>query len=306
MFEVNGGIITNPQSLEVNAVHHCNLACRGCSHLSPVLPRKVLDPVELESSLSVLARFYHAAKCKIVGGEPLMHPQLPEVLRAIRRSGVVDKIQVCTNGLLLPRMPLMFWELVDEVCVSNYPGRSLEMATYPSLNALSREHGVDFQVEFFDYFRVAYSEIGTHSEPLVRRIYNTCKMVHLWHCHTVYEGYFFKCPQSVFIDRVLQPGVASWMQHGIAIRDTNEFQGALLDYLNSPHPLGACRHCLAMTGRRIPHEQISRSDWRRPQDVRTEELVDLEFLTQLEDDIEADEGCVRSTCPMPPTESTQP
>jgi hypothetical protein len=32
---------------EVDIVEHCNLACRSCSHLSPVLPCYEVAPVDL-------------------------------------------------------------------------------------------------------------------------------------------------------------------------------------------------------------------------------------------------------------------
>jgi hypothetical protein len=28
----------------VNVLDHCNLSCRACNHVSPVLPRRLLEP----------------------------------------------------------------------------------------------------------------------------------------------------------------------------------------------------------------------------------------------------------------------
>lgn len=296
-FQVSDGKIENPESLEINVAHHCNLSCRACSHLSPILPRTLADPEEVHASLSVLAKSYHAAGCKLLGGEPLLHPALLEIADAVRATGIADKILVCTNGLLLPRMSPAFWDKVDAVLVSHYPGGALDSAEYPRLSDLAREHGTDFQVYYFDHFRESYSETGTHSPGLAQRIYNACKIAHLWSCHTVHQGYFFKCPQSAFLELVLD--AEERRLDGLRIEDSPAFREALLAYLNAAAPLRSCSRCLGTVGQRFEHEQTRRRDWRGSQDRSTEELVDPEYLALSELDIEADDGCVRQSCPVP-------
>jgi hypothetical protein len=58
------------QALEVNAVHHCNLACVCCSHASPVAPRQLADPVRTGHDLAGLAGVVAVDHIKVVGSEP--------------------------------------------------------------------------------------------------------------------------------------------------------------------------------------------------------------------------------------------
>src|ERR1700722_2740755 len=102
------GVIQAPQ-LELNVVEHCNLSCRSCSHLSPVMPKRRIETGSLEHDLTVLGRYYHATWLKLVGGEPLLHPNVADLADEIRRSGVADGIYLTTNGVLLPRMGPEFW-----------------------------------------------------------------------------------------------------------------------------------------------------------------------------------------------------
>lgn len=299
VFQVSNGKIENPESLEINVAHHCNLSCRACSHLSPVFHRSLADPDEVHASLSILAKSYHAAGCKLLGGEPLLHPALLEIIDAVRATGIADRIQVCTNGLLLPRMSSEFWDKVDMVLVSHYPGGALDDAEYPRMSALAREHGTDFQVYYFDHFRESYSETGTCSPELAQRIYNACKIAHLWSCHTVHQGYFFKCPQSAFLELVIDSGNDARRLDGLLIEDSKAFREALLAYLNGTAPLRSCFRCLGTVGQRFAHEQTQRRVWRDQQGRPTEELVDPEYLALSEIDIEADDGCVRPSCPLP-------
>ena len=119
-YRIKEGRILN-RTCEINIVEHCNLRCRACTHLSPVLPKHFVDPGALCADLTALARSYHADVLKILGGEPLLHPNLPDVMRAARESQVADKLEIWTNGLLLPRMERVVWEMVDGVRISLYP-----------------------------------------------------------------------------------------------------------------------------------------------------------------------------------------
>src|SRR5690242_1559574 len=71
---------------EVAIVDHCNLACRACSHLSPILPRHELTAEALERDLSRLWRHYESAWVALLGGEPLLHRDLVGVIEAAHRA----------------------------------------------------------------------------------------------------------------------------------------------------------------------------------------------------------------------------
>jgi hypothetical protein len=290
------GRVINPEGLELNATLHCNLRCRSCSHLSPLFKRSATDPVATHDTLTTLARSYHASFTKILGGEPLLHPDLPGLIEAVRTSRVSDTILVCTNGVLLPRAPDAFWQSVDAVEVSMYPGRTLPTDELRRLHAVAREHGVDMTVNFYGHFRIAYAEGGTTSAPLVRQIFDTCKVAHLWLAHTVHDGWLFRCPQSVFIPEQLEGARWEAREDAIAIEDGPGFVDRLFAFLTSTAPLRACRNCLGSVGTLHPHSQPERREWR--QRTTTEEAVDYAFLTRAERDITIDDGCEQPYCPV--------
>src|SRR5262249_61796270 len=65
------------------------------------------------------------AVLRVLGGEPLMHPNLLDIMMAVRESHIAEKIEITTNGVLLPRLERRFWEMVDSVRISLCPGHSL-------------------------------------------------------------------------------------------------------------------------------------------------------------------------------------
>jgi organic radical activating enzyme len=292
------GRLFNPEAVEINAVEHCNLRCVGCSHLSPVMRKREADPRAVHRDLVALARVYRAAVCKIVGGEPLLHRDLPTLLDAVRDSAVAARLRVCTNGLLLERMDRSFWSRIDEVEVSIYPGEALSAEAYRRIARTAADHGA--AISFFRYaaFRLPYPEQRLGDGRLIRRIYATCKIVHTWLCHNVHDGYFYKCPQAVFVNKLEPDGEARAHRDGVALVGGDDLAARLADYLGSPWPLATCARCLGTVGRAVAHAQTPRRDWRTPQSGDPRDLVDLDFLAAVEADIDADDGSVRPWDPF--------
>jgi organic radical activating enzyme len=271
-YRLKGGRILN-RTCEVNIAEHCNLRCRSCTHLSPVLPKHFVDPGTLSADLTTLARSYHVNVVKILGGEPLLHPNLPDVLMAARESQVAEKLEIWTNGLLLPRMEPRAWEAVDSIRISLYPGRSLKQHQLDRCIDLAHRYNVPIRYKRYQAFQESFSEQGTDDPSLVKRIYATCNEAHRWRCHTVANGWFFKCPQSYFIPKGMSLGQDATYRNGIKIDDSPEFRDRLLSYLTSPEPLPACGNCLGSAGKWFGHEQVRREEFRPAQCRPTEDLI---------------------------------
>lgn len=88
-----------PIIVEVEPLFACNLACNGCG--------KIQHPTDvLRQRLSVDAVVAAVEECRapmvsIAGGEPLLHPQIDEMVQALLDRG--RYVYLCTNALLLNR-----------------------------------------------------------------------------------------------------------------------------------------------------------------------------------------------------------
>jgi len=87
-----------PLLAQVVVTRRCNLACGYCNEYDDHSP-----PVPLKD---LLARVDHLAKLKtasitFTGGEPLLHPELDQVIRAARKHGMI--VTMITNGFKLTR-----------------------------------------------------------------------------------------------------------------------------------------------------------------------------------------------------------
>jgi hypothetical protein len=98
-----------PFSLTDNAISwlevttECNLDCKGCYRdTESAEGHKTLD--EISAELDVFQRERNSDSMSIAGGDPLVHPQIVEIVRMIRRRGWKPVLN--TNGLALNRKRL--------------------------------------------------------------------------------------------------------------------------------------------------------------------------------------------------------
>src|SRR5580700_6014244 len=86
----------HPVLAHIIPMRRCNLSCAYCNEYD-----KVSDPVptaEMLRRIDLLAKL-GTGIITISGGEPLLHPELDEIIRAIRNQGAIATI--ITNGYLL-------------------------------------------------------------------------------------------------------------------------------------------------------------------------------------------------------------
>lgn len=286
---VNGKI--HSEACELSITEHCNFTCRSCSHLSPITSKHKLDPKTVETDLSLLARHYQVDHVRLVGGEPFLHPQLSDIITAVRCSGITKRIRIITNGSFPQRITPKVWAETDEIHFSIYPGKEPPTSVLERLKEQAIEYNTELVIKRFEKFRESYSEIGTTEDLLVKRIYQSCQIAHIWRCHTVRNGFFYRCPQSIFIPSVAGSSEPH-LEDKLAITDDTLFGAKLLAFLEQPTPLKACRNCLGSVGKIFDHSQISRSHWRKLQMFCTEEMIDYDFLTKLEEiDPDYDNDC---------------
>src|SRR5436305_10022292 len=88
-----------PILVELEPLFACNLKCAGCGKIAqPASLLKQRMPVEQAVGAVEEAG---APMVSIAGGEPLMHPQIDEIVRQLLDRNKI--VFLCTNALLLPK-----------------------------------------------------------------------------------------------------------------------------------------------------------------------------------------------------------
>ena len=89
--------------LEIDICKGCNLRCEHCSHLSPY--RSGYVPVaELVEWFTYWNEKIVPEEVNLLGGEPLLHPKLDEVILESKRIWNRSLLRLVSNGLLFPRV----------------------------------------------------------------------------------------------------------------------------------------------------------------------------------------------------------
>ncbi len=93
-----------PLLVEIEPLFACNLECAGCGKIQypPEVLRKRLSVEQVLSAMEECG----APMASIAGGEPLMHPEIDEMVRRLLGRGTI--VFLCTNALLLEKKMHLF------------------------------------------------------------------------------------------------------------------------------------------------------------------------------------------------------
>lgn len=288
IYGISEGFKLQVSNYQIDIVRHCNLSCRACGHFSPYAPHRFLTISNIDEDLTRLAQWSHANILYLMGGEPLLHPDILEIIQHAKDSHLADKVVVVTNGLLLDKMPQAFWGELDELVLSQYP----ETTKFLSSNlyhyqVLATIHQTGFQIWYHRSFREVLARESTEDSVIVERIYATCQNAHVGRCVTIKDGRIYRCPQAAFMSNVLLSKLfSSPSSDYVLIGTTRHFAEELQAYLMSFRPLSACRFCLGSVGRCLPHQQVRKESLNRS----IESVLDYKFLSRLEVDPGASAG----------------
>ncbi|MBM3788612.1 MAG: adenosyl-hopene transferase HpnH [Acidobacteria bacterium] len=127
-----------PLVLMLEPLFRCNLACAGCGKIQ--YPAHILKDHLTPEECFRAAEECGAPTVAIPGGEPLLHPQMPEIV-----AGLVARrkyVYMCTNALLLK-------EKLDQFTPSKYLSFSVHMDGQREHHdfAVCREGGYDIALE---------------------------------------------------------------------------------------------------------------------------------------------------------------
>ena len=112
--------------LEYEVTHHCNLNCRACSHFSPLTEKKFGDFEQFSRDLEQIhSMIDYIGEIQLLGGEPLLNPDLYRFVQEARRIYPYAQINVVTNGILLMSVD----EQLKEAMKST--GAAFRVSVYP-------------------------------------------------------------------------------------------------------------------------------------------------------------------------------
>jgi len=120
----NNGLTLN--YLETHLCDHCNLKCKGCGHNCDEIKDEIFADInQYEKDINELSKKIKIRKIRLLGGEPLLHPEVEKFISATRKAFPKSSIHIVTNGILIPSMKEDFWETCRKckakIDITQYP-----------------------------------------------------------------------------------------------------------------------------------------------------------------------------------------
>jgi MoaA/NifB/PqqE/SkfB family radical SAM enzyme len=126
-----GNIIKNRKRerlrFDVHIAEYCNINCKGCEHFSPLAPKTFIDAGKYEKDCKMIAELSGGKidDIALLGGEPLLNPQIIDIVKISRSYFPQTIIKIITNGTLLGKQPDEFWDCCRindiTIAISVYP-----------------------------------------------------------------------------------------------------------------------------------------------------------------------------------------
>ena len=91
------------KQFDVNLADHCNLKCKGCLRFSNLVETPMFSDYDsmIKDWKRIKELFWGVERLKLMGGEPLLNPELGKYIQAAREIFPDADIMVTTNALLI-------------------------------------------------------------------------------------------------------------------------------------------------------------------------------------------------------------
>lgn len=228
------------RTLETNIVDYCNLNCRGCSHFSNLFENGEKIPFDTFCrDLRQIAEHLSVFQFNMLGGEALLDEQITEYIKFARQTLPHSKIQLITNGLLIPKQPEAFFICCREnnirIIVSEY--RPTALLKDKILEILQEN-----QISFFvrrnrDDFGKNIDLTGTADK------YEAVTRCRESKCQFFRNGKLYKCPFEALGNQLFEHYHLDIRFHGGIDIYEDHLDWVKLAEMLSDHPVDACRYC---------------------------------------------------------------
>ena len=256
-------------TLDVLLAHGCNLKCEYCFLINPFRTGVVSKEMLVDSFTKWIPKIF-PQRIIFTGGEPLLNPEVAEIVTTVRHYWQQSRCEIWTNGCLLPRVSddtlRIFEKQNTAVCISQH----LDTEEYRSILAQSLERLKQFNIPcvVFESFRDWRNDrcvdtdgvpVPNQSDPAIAYRHCTAKR-----CTVMFGDYLYRCNCLAHLTHAVQEGAAEPAWNRILTHKPVSFESSpqeIRDYLCGG-PMPECSVC-PETREIVESKQLSMEDVQR-------------------------------------------
>ncbi|MDE7244674.1 MAG: radical SAM protein [Oscillospiraceae bacterium] len=256
----------------LNITTKCSLRCRDCSLFIPYVssPCNYCADDILSDLNKVIDSLQYVRIVNFYGGEPLLHPDLAQMIRSLKKEQRIDRISIISNGTIIPNKEVLL-AMADEerfmVRLSDYKEHSPKI---PEITACLEQYGIKYEIANYTYWD-KQSKIGftghTKEELTAKfRLCTSCNVLFLINR----KGYLCSTGSAV----CNMGGFPYSPSNFIDLLDTENFSEKLINFITRPRNgeyMDACKYCSG--------NHCVQFEEKVPVAVQTKELLKFPSLT---------------------------
>ena len=179
--------------LEIPITTKCSLKCKHCSNLIPCYknPHDYDLNMLIKSINAFLECINKIVYIRVLGGEPFISKNLYDVLKTLLDSNKIYRIEIVTNGTIIPNDKKLIKLLKDKriiVSISQYP-----IVDYNKLVDFLKDNNIGYRIDKMNFWMDYGKPIKHHkTKKELTRQYTICSHV----CKSLVNGEFHLCPRS--------------------------------------------------------------------------------------------------------------
>lgn len=221
--------------VETMVTQVCNLSCSGCTNYSDLIHQGYVTWQQGRRDISKWMERVELPDFGIIGGEPLVNPEIEDWIIGIRDLLPNTQIRFTTNGLLLHKYPdiiKLFEQVgncvfkitvhVDDQLVNNEIQKILDLYNWEpveefGIKRFRTKNNLRFQIKQPDVFYRAHlneyhNMMPHHSDP--QAAFKLCSQQT---CPLLHHGKIYKCSSNGLLSETLErfkyPNIQEWSQY---------------------------------------------------------------------------------------------
>lgn len=234
---------TSLPQFEIHLVEHCNLNCKGCNNFSPIANEEFIDENIFSKEMQRMGILFsgYVGKIVLLGGEPLLHPNIIKLIDITRTNFPTTNIVIVTNGIKLITMPNDFWKACIsnniEISITKYP----IVKNYNKIEKVLKDNNVNYK--FFSETRKTFEKVPIDLNGSLDGNKMWLKCFKAINCASLKNGRLYPCSFASNIHHFCKKFNAPYLNEvpEDSIDIFTNTRKEIFEFLT--HPIPMCRYC---------------------------------------------------------------